>query len=75
MYFRVPLLLSDIPVFRETFDKFAHFTNPNDPESVATSLLELLNETTIKDNSRIIKKYSWDKSAKKLITIMNEING
>ncbi|HOY46496.1 MAG TPA: glycosyltransferase family 1 protein [Candidatus Dojkabacteria bacterium] len=75
MYFRVPLLLSDIPVFRESFDKLAHFTNPNDPESVATSLLELLNETTIKDNSRIIKKYSWDKSAKKLITIMNEING
>lgn len=75
MYFRVPLLLSDIPVFRESFDKLAHFTNPNDPESVAKALRELLNETTIKDNSRIIKKYSWDKSAKKLINIMKELNG
>jgi len=75
MYFRVPLLLSDIPVFRESFDKLAHFTDPNNPEGVAQALRELLNETTIKDNSRIIKKYSWDKSAKKLINIMKELNG
>jgi glycosyltransferase involved in cell wall biosynthesis len=75
MYFRVPLLLSDIEVFRESFDKLAHFTNPDNPENVASSLRELLNETTIKDNSRIIEKYSWDRSAKKLINIMKETHG
>lgn len=68
----IKTLVSDIPVFHEVYKEHALYTNPHSIDKIAGSLEDLLQrqhrntDTFVKDN------YSWEKSASKLLSIINE---
>lgn len=60
------LIVSDIPVMHEIFGDSVYYINPN---IAALNLEQLLNDN--KSFSReILEKYSWEKSARKLLEIL-----
>lgn len=66
LYFGVPTIVNDIPVFRECFDNEATFINANDTKAFANALMQI--KTNVKfDKSR----YSWEKSAQILLKLIN----
>lgn len=68
----IPTLVSDIPVFHEAYEDKAFYTNPNNSDKIATSLDEILEKKPKNTSEFILKKYSWEKSASKLLKIINE---
>ena len=71
-----PVIASDIPVFREIYQNSVLYVDPNNINEIKSSILELLNNDNLR--SRLInlgliqcKKYSWIKSAKKLLDNIN----
>lgn len=70
LYFDLPTILSDIPVFRECFSDLAHLVPPNDIEAIAAAIkagIEKKNRP--KTKMAILKKFSWDKTIQKFIAI------
>ncbi len=72
------LLASDIPVFREIYQKHAIYFNPKNVDSIAEALEKALS-IGIKDRERIIAEgkkfvniYSWDKMAQETLKIYVE---
>ena len=71
-----PVLLSDIPVFHEIFEKATIFFNPTNIDDIASKISYLLdNESVanklIAEGYKCVKRYSWDKSAEILLGIIN----
>jgi glycosyltransferase involved in cell wall biosynthesis len=61
-----PLLLSDIPVFREVAGESAFYCNPHSVKSIAfglQSVLEIKSPAKTKDYPTVLEKYSWRNSA------------
>ncbi|MFX0044036.1 MAG: glycosyltransferase family 4 protein [Candidatus Hodarchaeota archaeon] len=64
----IPVMCSDIPIFREIYQDFPIYFPPKDFKSLANLLLESINNDSLKSkiiNSgyELIKKYSWKKSS------------
>ena len=73
-----PVILSDIPVFREIFGDAAHYVDPLDTCSICDGILHVLrNETYRKElihrGHEQVKLYSWEKSADRLASIIQSI--
>lgn len=71
-----PVLLSNIPSLKEVFKDSGVFCNPYSIDDISLKIKELKLESTKliakgKDN---IKRFSWEKSTEKLLTIINEYN-
>ena len=69
MSYGKPLVLSDIPVFREISNDLAHFFDPNDIDSIANALQEV-SEINFDENERrerILRanSFTWEKTAQK----------
>jgi len=70
IYFNTPLLLSDIPVFKEIFDNIATFFNPSNPESLVKIIKNEKNHSLNSDErERILKQYTWKNCAKEILKI------
>ena len=68
----VKTLVSDIPVFHEAFQEKVMYTDPHSPDKIAIAIQEIL-ERKQKDTTTFVKdRYSWEKSAHKLLSIINE---
>ena len=70
-----PVILSDIPVFKEIFGDAACYVNPNSSESIRDGILAVLNNESYRKELIIkgfekAKKYSWKSSAEKLTEII-----
>ncbi|RYC52391.1 hypothetical protein DN53_10970 [Flagellimonas olearia] len=68
--------VSDIPVFTELFENSVHYFDPTSKESIANSIqYALSNPKSISElqevRETILKKFSWDKSAKKVMEQFN----
>ncbi len=77
----VPILISDIPVFKENFGNSAKYCNPNDSKDMAESIIRLF-FLPPKERIRLIEKgylnvnrYSWHKSSKVLVNELLKVNG
>jgi len=75
MAFGCPVVLSDIPVFREIFEDAACYVDPHSLNSIADGINLVIHDEQyraqlIKKGLEIQKKYSWDTSAKKFIEIV-----
>ncbi len=73
-----PVILSDIPVFKEIFGDAAYYVNPNDEESIARGMKKVLEnpglkKTLIERGYEKTKEYSWEKSARKLGALINQL--
>lgn len=73
-----PVILSDIPVFREIFGNAACYVDPVEPVSISVGILKVLNDKTYKDE--LIRRglerarmFSWERSAETLAGIINSI--
>lgn len=77
MHFGCPVLLSDIPVFREVCNDAAIYFNPKDKISI-TNAIKFFNQLDDAERIKIInagfeniKRFSWGQSALQLIKILN----
>ena len=67
--FGLPIICSDIPVFREVTEGQATFFKVSDANDLAMTLINWLNEDTHPDSSKI-KIHTWRESAKALLDIV-----
>ena len=67
-----PIAASDIPVMREVLGDNAFFFDPMDEGDIARAIKTLLETDPVVD-SKIVSKYSWDNSARKLKDIYKKI--
>lgn len=68
----IPTLVSDIPVFHEAYGKHTSYADPNNPDKIAVELDKLLEGKKPKTDQFVSSTYSWEKSAQKLLEIINE---
>lgn len=70
---------SDIPIFKETYDKKAIYFNPHDFSSIQNTMFDIVNMKTakrrelIKQQKQMLKKYSLKKMAKETLKIYTSI--
>ncbi len=64
-----PTLLSDIAVFRELFEESAYYVDPYDVRAISDGMKKILEKPPTIDDI-IFNKFSWEKSAKKLVEII-----
>lgn len=58
--FGCPVLLSDIPVFRELYSSFGAFFNPRDPKDIAETLHGVLGSGRLPESaSPVSQKFTW----------------
>lgn len=74
----LPLICSDIPVFREIYGDAALYFDPKDPEDLAARINLLVKEEEIwKKQSKMglsqAENYSWDRFAKQTYLVYQEI--
>lgn len=70
-YFELPLICSDIPIFREVAGANATYFEKMNPYSLIKTISEWLNMNN-HPNSKHIKIYSWDESAEEVLDIINQ---
>ena len=76
---KCPVILSDIPVLKELYEDAALYINPHDIKDIENMILKLLNDNQLRNDliQRGLdqsKKYSWKKSANKIISLIKEIS-
>lgn len=75
------LVCSNIPVFREIYDKHAVYFNPFDFSSVAASMKLVMDldkekrEKMVKKSQKFIQKYSWSEMARETIRVYESCTG
>lgn len=63
-----PVVASNIPVFRETYQTAAHYFDPSSPDSFIQALKDLTQSPVArKDLAAVATQYSWDKMAQQTI--------
>ena len=67
-----PVLLSDIPVFKELFEDSVWYASENDIKDISYKMNEIMMNTQPKDAAKVIEKFSWEKSANILMGIINK---
>ena len=64
------VVVSDIEVLHEVYGESAIYIDPNVP---AKNLCELVSESVVEAPDKALSKFSWERSAQKLYSVMNEI--
>jgi glycosyltransferase involved in cell wall biosynthesis len=72
-----PVLLSDIPPLREIYGNSAVYCDPYDINSIAVGMERLLSNAVLRENllkqsREVLIRYSWEASAAKLVSVLNE---
>ncbi|MFH1522803.1 MAG: glycosyltransferase family 1 protein [Patescibacteria group bacterium] len=75
---KVPIAASSIPVLKEVAEDAALFFNPNDADSIAQSIKEIilndkLREELIKKGNERVKEFSWEICARKTLEVINRL--
>lgn len=72
--FRKPVVCSDINIFRELYFGACFFVDNRDEKQIADRIAEVIEKPISNENiERCISKYSWEKSGKMLMQIMERI--
>ncbi|MEN8154714.1 MAG: glycosyltransferase family 1 protein [Acidobacteriota bacterium] len=75
----LPVIASDLKVFKEIFSDFPVYFNKDDPEDLGEKILSLYDDSTLYKRKKtealsISKKFSWEKAAEKTLEIYNELS-
>lgn len=73
-----PVVVSDIPVFREILGEAALFVDPHSPKDIAGAMSKVLTNSTlaqglIQKGLERVKLFSWEKAVKDIIELFNKI--
>lgn len=73
--FNCPIILSDIPVLREIYEESALYVNPYNIDDIKNKISKFLNDNKLRYEMISLglkqsKKYSWNKSAIKIIDLI-----
>jgi glycosyltransferase involved in cell wall biosynthesis len=79
MAFGVPTVISDIAVFRETYDGAAEFVDPYDPVDIARGVASVVTDGALRArlvlaSSHLVGHYGWERTAERLMHLMQEID-
>lgn len=74
----VPVLVSDIQVFKETCNDCVLYCNPNEIEDIGTKIIEILNDvelqkSLIDKSSERVKFFDWKRTAKETYELYLEL--
>jgi glycosyltransferase involved in cell wall biosynthesis len=74
----VPLVASDIPIFREIAQDAAFYADPYAPASIATAMEEVLfseqaRETLVKRGRERVKDFTWEATARNLMNVFESV--
>ena len=74
----LPVVASDIPVFRELFSPFPLLFPPSDPEPLVETVLSLLYDSSLREECRRLGKilssrYTWSRCAEEVLSFYREI--
>lgn len=70
---KCPVLLSDIPVFHEIYGDSVRYFNPYDVDDISNNLkhsIGYIDPELYRRMEMIVSKYSWEKSANKILKIL-----
>jgi len=65
LYFQLPTLVSDIPVYNELFKNHVTFVDPDDTNKIA-ELIHTLSKQNKNNHLTLVNQFTWDKSAERL---------
>lgn len=68
----VKTLVSDIPIFHEAYSDNVTYTDPYSPDKIAIAIEQVISKKQSKTDVFVQERYSWEKSANKLLSIINE---
>lgn len=71
LYFNLPVLVSDIPLFHEIYADKVSYTDAENPANIAQAIGKLITEPIKETKEWVNRTYSWEKSAGKLLAIIN----
>ncbi len=70
-HFHLPILCSDIPVFREVIGEYADYFQVDDVQSLTDAIIRWLSVDKHPD-SGALRKYSWKETATEVLNILND---
>lgn len=78
MAYGVPVLCSNLPVFKEIYKDAALYFNPKDPLDIAAKIQKVLSDNQIRSwlvaqGKRRVKNFSWQKMAEQTLKIYEEV--
>jgi len=73
-----PIVISDIPVFKEIYEDSALYFNPLNPYDIADKIDQVINDenlrnTLIEKGFENSKKYKWEKSAEQFFKVLEKV--
>lgn len=79
MTFGCPVVVSDIPALKEVTQDAGLYVDPHNVGDITEKINILLKDDELRQSLRLkgleqIKKYSWEKSAKQVLTLVNNLN-
>ena len=74
----VPVVASDLPVFREVAADAAFYADPHNPESLAGAMEAALfltgaREMLVKRGRERVREFTWERSAERLLSLFHEV--
>jgi glycosyltransferase involved in cell wall biosynthesis len=74
----VPVIVSDIPVFREVVGDAALLVDPLDPAEIAAGILEVVTDSQLRArlaaaSKAAVARYSWDAAATALMNVVTDV--
>lgn len=70
---KTPIIVSDIPVFREIYSADTPKFNPNDAKDITRKLEMFLQQNAKLKNKIVETNYSWDKTAEQVLEIISKL--
>jgi glycosyltransferase involved in cell wall biosynthesis len=71
LFFGCRIVCSDIPVYRELYEGYADYCNPNDTGSIISALTETIRtKKNSPDISGLLAKYNYQTAAKKILYVI-----
>lgn len=76
-----PMIMSDFEYWRETFKESSLYVNPSNPDSIAKSIKELIDDKNRMQKMSMLNKkliqteYNWEKEVEKLFSLYDKLLG
>ncbi len=73
--FKIPVIISDIPVLKEVYKDVATFVDLNNLDKISEALIDVIKKPKVVDGIKredLLSKFTWENSANKLLNIIKK---